>query len=97
MQRDDFWIIRETLLRELHDTNIVVHASNGEADAFLPATIDQPHGQITAPGTDIEHRPGSLGVVPHPLEHMAAQQTVARGQEAIHPTKLLQRIAEQLR
>ena len=96
MQRHDFRVLGEALLRELHDTEIVVHAGDGEADALLPTAIDQPHRQITAPGTDIEHRPVSLGVAAHSLEHMAAQQTVARGQEAIDPLELLQCISEQL-
>jgi hypothetical protein len=84
------------LLGELHDTSIVVHAGDGEPDAFPPATIDQPDRQITAPGADIEHRPRSVGVGPHPLEHMAPQQTVARGQQTIDPPKLPQCVSQQL-
>ena len=97
MQRHDFRVFREASLCELDDTEIVVHAGDREADTLVPTAIDQPHRQITAPGADIEHRPVTLGVATHPLEHMAAQQTVARRHEAIDPLKLLERIAEQLR
>ena len=94
MQRHDLRILGKASLRELHDTDIVVHAGDGEADAFAPTTIDQPHGQITAPRTDIEHRPGALGIAAHPLEDVAAQQTVAGRQVAIDPLKLLQRVSQ---
>ena len=90
MERLDFRIVGESSLRELHDTDIVVHAGDGEADAFSPTTVDQPHGQITATRTDIEHRPVALGIAAHPLENVAAQQTVAGRQQAIDPPKLLQ-------
>jgi hypothetical protein len=96
MQRHDFRILRETLLGELHDTGIMVHAGDGEPDAFTPAAIDQPDRQIAAPGAKIEHRPRSLGVAAHPREHMTAQQTVAWRQDAIDPPKLPQGISQQL-
>ena len=66
-------MVGEASLRELHDTDIVVHAGDGEADAFSPTTVDQPHGQITATRTEIEHPclgeapgPGTFTVEPHP-------------------------------
>ena len=43
MQRHDLRILGETSLRELHDTEIVIHAGDGEANPFSPTTIDQPH------------------------------------------------------